>query len=157
MAKAVKAGGGKVAKASSKPAPRAKAASKASSGADLNAVGRAVLTELMGKEFLAARDKKQNSFNAVIQEYSDEVCFGRTWARPGIDRKLRSILNVAMLTALNRPAPLRSHINGALNNGCTIEELQEILLQAAVYCGLPAAVDAFRVAEEVLKERKLLD
>lgn len=120
-------------------------------------VGRQVIGELMGAEFMVARDKTRNSFNAVIHDYAEEVCFGRTWARPGIDRKMRSILNVAMLTALNRPAQLRSHLDGALTNGATVEELQEILLQAAVYCGLPAAIDAFRVAEEVLRARKLLN
>ena len=76
------------------------------------------------------------------------------WAREGIDRKLRSIVNIATLVALNRPAQLSHHIDGALNNGCTVEEIQEILLQSAVYCGLPAATDAFRVAEEVLRARK---
>ena len=124
---------------------------------DNKEIGRKVLTELMGPAFLEAKDKTRNKFNAAIHEYTEEVCFGRTWARPGIDRKMRSILNVAMLTALNRPAQLKSHINGALNNGASMEELQEILLQAAVYCGLPAAIDAFRIAEEILKERKLLD
>jgi 4-carboxymuconolactone decarboxylase len=124
---------------------------------DTKEIGRKVLTELMGPAFLEAKDKTRNKFNAAIHEYTEEVCFGRTWARPGIDRKMRSILNVAMLTALNRPAQLKSHINGALNNGASVEELQEILLQAAVYCGLPAAIDAFRIAEEILKERKLLD
>ena len=78
-------------------------------------------------------------------------------SRTGIDRKQRSILNIAMLTALNRPAQLRNHVEGALNNGCTPEELREILLHTAVYCGLPAATDAFRVAEEVLKARKLVE
>ena len=124
---------------------------------DTKEIGRKVLPELMGPAFLEAKDKTRNKFNAAIHEYTEEVCFGRTWARPGIDRKMRSILNVAMLTALNRPAQLKSHINGALNNGASVEELQEILLQAAVYCGLPAAIDAFRIAEEILKERKLLD
>ncbi|MCY1261886.1 4-carboxymuconolactone decarboxylase [compost metagenome] len=124
---------------------------------DTKEIGRKVIGELMGAEFLAAKDKTRNEFNAVIQEYAEEVCFGRVWARDGIDRKLRSILNVAMLTALNRPAQLRSHVEGALTNGCTVEELREILLQAAVYCGLPAAIDAFRVAEEVLRARKVLD
>ncbi|WP_454739273.1 carboxymuconolactone decarboxylase family protein [Cupriavidus necator] len=124
---------------------------------DAKEIGRNVIVELMGAEFLAAKDKTRNEFNAVIQEYAEEVCFGRVWSRDGIDRKLRSILNVAMLTALNRPAQLRSHLEGALTNGCTVEELREILLQAAVYCGLPAAIDAFRVAEEVLRARKLLD
>ena len=120
-------------------------------------IGRQVIRELMGAEFLEAKDKTRNDFNSVIQEYAEDVCFGRVWARPGIDRKQRSILNVAMLTALNRPAQLRSHLDGALTNGCTVDELQEVLLQAAVYCGLPAAIDAFRVAEEVLRARKLLD
>ena len=103
------------------------------------------------------RDKSLNAFNSVLQSYADEVCFGRVWSRDGISRKQRSILNIAMLTALNRPNQLRSHVDGAINNGCTMEEIQEILLHAAVYCGLPAAVDAFRVAEEVLKERKMLE
>ena len=85
------------------------------------------------------------------------MCFGRVWSRKGIDRKQRSILNVVMLTALNRPAQLRNHVEGALNNGCTVEELREILLHTAVYCGLPAATDAFRVAEEVLKARNLVE
>ena len=124
---------------------------------NLAAKGRAVIAELMGPDFIATRDKKQNRFNSAIQNYSDEVCFGMVWSRPGLPRKMRSILNVAMLTALNRPNQLRTHINGALNNGCSVDELQEILLHAAVYCGLPAAVDAFRIAEEVLKERGLLD
>ena len=120
-------------------------------------IGRQVIRELMGDAFLEAKDKTRNEFNAPIQEYAEDVCFGRVWAREGIDRKQRSILNVAMLTALNRPAQLRSHVEGALTNGCTVDEMREILLQAAVYCGLPAALDAFRVAEEVLKARKLLD
>jgi len=120
-------------------------------------VGRQVLTELMGAEYVANKDKTRNDFNGVLHDYAEEVCFGRTWARPGIDHKLRSILNVAMLTALNRPGALKSHVEGALNNGCTKEELREILLQSAVYCGLPAATDAFRIAEEVLRARKLID
>jgi len=124
---------------------------------DTSETGRQVMRELMGADYLEAKDKKRNAFNSVIQDYSEEVCFGRVWSREGIDRKQRSILNVAMLTALNRPAQLRNHLDGALNNGCTVDELQEILLQAAVYCGLPAAVDAFRVAEEVLRARKLLE
>lgn len=119
--------------------------------------GRQVIRELMGDEFLVAKDKTKNHFNAPIHEYAEDVCFGRVWSRTGIDRKQRSILNIAMLTALNRPAQLRSHVEGALTNGCTLEELREILLQAAVYCGLPAAIDAFRVAEEVLRARKMLD
>ena len=125
---------------------------------DMRAAGRQILGELMGPGYLDEKDRKKNSFNGVLHEYSEEVCFGRTWGRTGIiDRKQRSILNIAMLTALNRPNQLRHHVEGALNNGCTVEELREILLHTAVYCGLPAAGEAFRVAEEVLKEHKLLD
>jgi len=124
---------------------------------DTKEIGRQVMTELMGAEYVESKEKKRNDFNGVLHDYSEEVCFGRTWARPGIDRKLRSILNVAMLTALNRPNQLKNHVEGALNNGCTMEELREILLHSAVYCGLPAATDAFRVAEEVLRARKLVD
>lgn len=124
---------------------------------DIRATGRKILTELFGDKYMADRDKKCNAFNSVIQDYSDEVCFGRVWSRKGIDRKLRSILNVVMLTALNRPNQLRHHIEGALNNGVTIEELREILLHSAVYCGLPAAGESFKIAEDVLRAKKLID
>ncbi|MDM0116263.1 carboxymuconolactone decarboxylase family protein [Variovorax sp. J22R133] len=124
---------------------------------DTKAAGLKVMRELMGDEFMEARTKKINSFNSVLHDYMEDVCFGRIWARDGIDRKLRSILNIAMLTALNRPNQLRNHMAGALNNGCTVDELREILLHTAMYCGLPAAVDSFRIAEEVLRERKLID
>jgi len=120
-------------------------------------IGRKIMNELMGEGYVEGKDKKRNDFSGVLNDYSEEVCFGRTWSREGIDRKTRSIINIAMLTALNRPAQLRSHVDGALTNGCTVEELREILLQTAVYCGLPAAGDAFKVAEEVLRARKLLD
>lgn len=124
---------------------------------DASESGRRILSELMGPDYVEKKDKNRNAFNEAIQEYSEEVCFGRIWARDGIDRKTRSILNIAMLTALNRPAQLSHHIEGALTNGCTVDELKEILLQTAVYCGLPAAGEAFRVAEEVLRTRGLLD
>ncbi len=119
--------------------------------------GRRILGELMGADYVEQKDKKRNSFNDAIQDYSEEVCFGRIWARDGIDRKQRSIVNIAMLTALNRPAQLSHHIDGALTNGCTVGEIKEVLLQAAVYCGLPAAGEAFRIAEEVIQARGLLD
>ncbi len=119
-------------------------------------VGRQIIREMTSAEYLENKDKKRNDFNAVIHEYAEEVCFGQVWARKGIDRKLRSIITIAMLTALNRPAQLRNHLQNALNNGCTVDEIQEILLQSAVYCGLPAAGDAFQIAEEVLKANKLL-
>jgi 4-carboxymuconolactone decarboxylase len=119
--------------------------------------GRAVIRELMGKDFMERRDRTRNSFNSAIQDYSDEVCFGMVWSRPGIDRKLRSILNIAMLVALNRVPQLRTHVEGALNNGCSADELREILLHCGVYAGLPAAVEGFKVAEEVLKAKGMLE
>jgi 4-carboxymuconolactone decarboxylase len=120
-------------------------------------IGRGIIRDLMGDDYIARRDKTRNAFNGVIQDYADEVCFGRVWARDGIDRKQRSILNIAMLVALNRVPQLRTHIEGAINNGVTADELREILLHTAVYCGLPAAVEAFKVAEEVLRARNMLD
>jgi 4-carboxymuconolactone decarboxylase len=118
--------------------------------------GRKILADIFGPEFLPKRDKKRTKFNGPIQDYSDEVCFGRTWSRPGLSRKMRSILNVTMLVALNRPNQLRSHVEGAYKNGVSVEELQEIILHCAVYAGLPAAVDGFRIAEEVLREMKVI-
>ena len=118
--------------------------------------GQRIIRELMGPGHIERRSKSRNEFNAILQDYSEEVCFGRVWARDGIDRKLRSVINIAALVALNRPAQLSHHIEGALNNGCSVTEIQEILLQTAVYCGLPAATDAFRLAEEVLRARGLL-
>jgi 4-carboxymuconolactone decarboxylase len=119
-------------------------------------VGEGIMAELMGPEYLEKKEEQRNTFNEVLQDYSAEVCFGRVWSRPGIDRKLRSIINIVMLVALNRPNQLRHHVEGALNNGCSVEEIQEVLLQTAVYCGLPAAGEGFRIAEEVLRSQGLV-
>ncbi|MFC9835322.1 carboxymuconolactone decarboxylase family protein [Rhodococcus sp. NPDC127530] len=124
---------------------------------EANETGRRIMSELMGADYVEKKDETRNEFNDVIHDYSIEVCFGRVWARDGIDRKQRSIVNIAMLTALNRPAQLAHHVEGALTNGCTVAEIKEVLLQAAVYCGLPAAGEAFRVAENVLREHGHLD
>jgi len=123
---------------------------------DTMATGERIMGELMGDDYLTRRAERRNAFNDVLQDYSAEVCFGRVWARPALDRKLRSVINIAMLVALNRPNQLRHHIEGALNNGCSVDEIQEILLQTAVYCGLPAASEGFRIAEEILRERGLV-
>lgn len=124
---------------------------------DTITAGEQIMGELMGDGYLEQRAQQRNTFNDVLQDYSAEVCFGRIWARPGLDRKLRSVINIAMLVALNRPNQLRHHVEGALNNGCSAGEIQEILLQTAVYCGLPAAGEGFRIAEEVLRDRGLVD
>ena len=122
---------------------------------DTLATGEKIMAELMGEDYLVQRAQQRTDFNGVLQDYSAEVCFGRVWAREGLDRKLRSVINIAMLVALNRPNQLRHHIEGALNNGCSVGEVKEILLQTAVYCGLPAAGEGFKIAEAVLRERGL--
>ncbi|MFC9455457.1 carboxymuconolactone decarboxylase family protein [Streptomyces sp. NPDC056983] len=124
---------------------------------DVRAEGRRIMNELMGDGYVEKKDTNKNTFNEAIHSYSEEVCFGRVWARDGIDRKTRSMLNLAMLTALNRPTQLAHHVEGALNNGCTVEEIKEVLLQTAVYCGLPAAGEAFKIAENVLRTQGHLD
>lgn len=123
---------------------------------DTMATGEQIMSELMGPGYLERRAEQRNGFNGVLQDYSAEVCFGRVWSRTALDRKLRSVINIAMLVALNRPSQLRHHLQGALNNGCSVDEIQEILLQTAVYCGLPAAGDGFRIAEEVMREQGLI-
>lgn len=118
--------------------------------------GRAIMTSVVGAEFMKQRDASTNDFNKAMHIYCDEVCFGDVWARPGLERKHRSMLCIAMLIALNKPNELRAHVVGALNNGCTVQEIQEVLYQTVVYCGLPAAVEGYRVAEEVLRTRGLI-
>jgi 4-carboxymuconolactone decarboxylase len=104
-------------------------------------------------------DKSINSaddFNRPMQELVTEYCWNEVWNRPGLDRKTRSLLNLAMLTALNRPHELKLHVRGAINNGVSKEEIKEVFLQTAIYCGVPAAIDSFRNAREVLVEMGVL-
>ncbi len=91
-------------------------------------------------------------FNWPMQKLATELCWEEIWNRPGLDRKSRSLINLGMLAALNRPHELRVHIRGALNNGVTKSELQEVLLQISAYCGVPAGLDSFRIAKEILEE-----
>jgi 4-carboxymuconolactone decarboxylase len=93
-----------------------------------------------------------DDFNRPFEELVNQYCFGEIWARPGLDRKTRSIATLSMLTGLNRPNQVRAHVKGAIANGVSKAELQELFLQAAIYCGVPAAVDSFRIAREVFKE-----
>ncbi len=81
-----------------------------------------------------------------------QYCWGEVWGRPGLERKTRSLLNLAMISALNRPHEVKMHIKGALNNGVSKDEIKEVFLQVAIYCGVPAAVDSFRLAKEVFDE-----
>ena len=109
--------------------------------------------EVLGAEYVDKSIASQDDFNRPFQELLNTYCWNDIWNRPGLSRKSRSMLNLAMLTALNRGPELRLHINGALNNGLTKEEIREVFLQTAIYCGVPASVEAFRVAREVFKER----
>ena len=118
--------------------------------------GRAVLAEVLGEEYLRQRDASTTPFKQPLRELSEAVAFGDVWTRPGLDRKVRSMLCLAMLTALNRPEELRLHVVSAMNNGCTVGEIQEVLFQTVVYCGFPATQQAFRVAEETLKANGLM-
>jgi 4-carboxymuconolactone decarboxylase len=108
--------------------------------------------EVLGAEYVDNSIKNADDFNMPMQELVTQYCWGDVWNRPGLDRKTRSFLNLAMITALNRPHELKLHVRGAVNNGLTKEEIKEVFLQAAIYCGVPAGIDSFRVAKEVFKE-----
>ena len=115
-------------------------------------LGRQTRSDVLGAAHVQASMAQADDFSAPLQELVTRYCWGDIWNRPGLDRKTRSLLNLVMLTALNRPHELRLHIKGGLNNGLTKVEIREALLQAAVYCGVPAGVDSFRSAKEVFKE-----
>jgi 4-carboxymuconolactone decarboxylase len=114
--------------------------------------GLAIRRRVLGARYVDEALRTADDFSRPLQELVTEFCWGSVWTRPGLPGKTRSMLNLAMLTALNRPHELRLHLRGALRNGCTRQEIMEVLLQAAIYCGVPAAVDSFRVAREVLAE-----
>ena len=108
--------------------------------------------EVLGSEYVDASIKNADDFTMDLQHYVTAYCWGDIWNRPGLDRKTRSFLNLAMLTALNRPHEIKLHVRGAINNGLTKDEIKEVFLQAAGYCGAPASMDSFRVAKEVFEE-----
>ena len=112
--------------------------------------GLATRTQVMGEAFVASAFANATPFTQPIQEHITRAAWGDVWQRPGLDLKTRSLITVAMLTALGKQQELKGHVRGALNNGATVEEIQEVLLHATVYCGVPAAVDAFRSANEVV-------
>ena len=114
--------------------------------------GLAVRREVLGAAYVDKALADADDFTRPLQELVTEYCWGAVWTRPGLPRQTRSLVNLAMLTALNRPAELKLHVRGALQNGCTREEIMEVLLQAAIYCGVPAAMESFRSAREALKE-----
>jgi 4-carboxymuconolactone decarboxylase len=111
--------------------------------------GLAIRKEVLGKEFVEKSFETADDFNMPMQELTTEYCWGYIWGREGLPRKTRSMLNLAMLSALGRNHELAMHLKGALVNGVTKDEIKEVLLQVAVYCGVPAGVESFRVAREV--------
>ncbi|BEI38932.1 MAG: 4-carboxymuconolactone decarboxylase [Burkholderiaceae bacterium] len=111
--------------------------------------------EVLGAEYVDQAIRNADDFNLPLQELVTEYCWNEIWNRPGLDRKTRSIVNLAMLTALNRPHELKLHVKGAMNNGLSKDEIAEIFLQSAIYCGVPAAIDSFRTAKDVFKEMGL--
>jgi len=114
--------------------------------------GLAVRRAVWGPEHVDKSLRLADDFTRPMQELVTQYCWGEIWTRPGLDRRTRSFINLAMLTALNRPHEIRLHVRGALNNGLTKEELMEVFLQSAIYCGIAAALDAMRVANEVFAE-----
>jgi len=114
--------------------------------------GLAIRRQVLGADYVNNALATADDFNRPLQELVTEYCWGEIWGRPGLDRKTRSMLNLAMLSALNRPHEIKAHVRGALANGLTKDDIKEVFLQVAIYCGVPAAVDSFRLAKEVFKE-----
>ena len=112
-------------------------------------------TEVLGPEYVEKAVAGADNFNCDFQQIVTEYCWGGTWGRGVLERRDRSILNLGMLAALGKSQEFKLHFRGAINNGLTLEELREVLIQIAVYCGIPAGVEAFRNAREVLKDMNI--
>src|SRR5262249_36999487 len=119
---------------------------------DLFKKGLEVRRDVLGTEYVDGSISRADDFNAAFQQMTTEVAWGMIWTRPGLPRKTRSMINLTMLAALNRGAEFRLHLRAALTNGVTRDEIKEILLQIGAYCGIPACLEAFRIATEVFKE-----
>jgi 4-carboxymuconolactone decarboxylase len=119
---------------------------------ELFAKGLKIRTEVLGEAYVQKALASMDDFNRPLQELVTEYCWGAVWGRKGLDRAQRSMLNLAMISVLNRPHELKAHIRGALNNGLSREQIAEIFLQVAIYAGVPAAVDSFRIARETFSE-----
>jgi 4-carboxymuconolactone decarboxylase len=114
--------------------------------------GLKIRTEVLGEAYVQKALSNVDDFNKPLQELVTEYCWGAVWGREGLDKAQRSMLNLAMISILNRPHELKAHIRGALNNGLTRAQISEIFLQVMIYAGVPAAVDSFRLAREVFAE-----
>ncbi len=116
------------------------------------AKGRKIRADVLGEDAVRARLDEADAFNRDFQELITEYCWGAGWGRDALTRRDRSLMNLGMLSALNRPAEFAQHVRGALRNGVTRAELKDALIQVAIYCGVPAGVEAFRIASEVLRD-----
>jgi 4-carboxymuconolactone decarboxylase len=114
--------------------------------------GLKIRREVLGSEYVDNALKTGDDFNMPLQVLVTTYCWGECWGRPGLRRRTRSMLNLAMISALNRPNEMKAHVRGAINNGLTKNDIQEVFLQVAIYVGVPAAVDSFRIATEVFQE-----
>lgn len=114
--------------------------------------GLALRKQVLGTEYVEKSMAAADAFSLPMQELSTEYCWGHVWTRPGLALRERSILNLGMISALNRPHELKLHVKAALNNGLTRDEIREVLLQVAVYCGVPAGIDSVRIAREAFAE-----
>jgi 4-carboxymuconolactone decarboxylase len=119
---------------------------------DLFTRGLALRRQVLGPDYVDRSMAAANDFMMAFQRITTEWCWGYAWSRDTLDLKTRSMLNLAMLTALNRAAEIKLHVRGAVNNGVTADEIREVLLHATIYCGIPAGLDAFKAANEVLTE-----
>ena len=117
--------------------------------------GLKIRREVLGAKHVEESIASADDFSRPLQELVTEYCWGEIWSRPGLDRRTRSMINLAMLTALNRPHEVKLHVRAALNNGLSKADIMEVFLQAMIYCGVPAAVDSFRIAQEVFKEEEI--
>ena len=119
--------------------------------------GRALLLEIFGEEYVAARDGRETDFTAAYNRLAEEAAYGMVWSREGLDLKTRSLLTIASLTSLGRAGELRVHLLAAVNNGATADEIREAILHTAIYAGFPAARDATQIAQQVLTELGVLE
>jgi 4-carboxymuconolactone decarboxylase len=114
--------------------------------------GLEIRKAVLGAEFVEKSFASADDFNRPMQELTTEYCWGAVWGRDTLDRRTRSLLNLAMISALNRPHELKMHVKGALKNGVTKDEIREVFLQVAIYCGIPAGVDSFRIARDAFAD-----
>lgn len=119
---------------------------------DLYEQGLKIRREVVGDAYVDKALNDADSFSMPMQELVTKYCWGDIWARSGLERRDRSLVNLGMIAALNRPDELQAHIRGALANGVTKDEIREVLLQVAIYCGMPAGLGSFKAARQVFKE-----